>query len=92
MRERRTNTPKKNKPVMMLWSMSLVMWRKADRIEWSEIEVDLQGDRCFTIIPGFREGSGSDGKKRQLKKTVPDLNLLKKDFLTGPERGWSRRL
>lgn len=77
--ERKENKhPEKNKPVMMLWSMSLVMWRKADRIEWSEIEVDLQGDRCFTIIPGFREGSGSDGEKRQLKKTVPDLNLLKK--------------
>lgn len=71
---------------MMLWSMSLVMWRKADRIEWSEIEVDLQGDRCFTIIPGFREGSGSDGKKRQLKKTVPDLNLLKR-FLDRTREG-----
>lgn len=68
----------KKKLVMMLWSLSLLMWRKADRMEWSKIEVDLQGDRCSAIIPGFRDGCSNDGEKRRLRKTVPDLNPFKR--------------
>lgn len=45
----------------MRWNRSEMMWRKDDGIKLSWIEVDLQGDRCFTIIQGFRDGLIDDG-------------------------------
>lgn len=46
----------------------MMMWRRDDGIKLSRIEVDLQGDRCSTIIQGFREGcsdEGGEGEKKQ---------------------------
>lgn len=41
-----------------------MMWRRDDGIKLSVIEVDLQGDRCSTIIPGFKEGYSDVGGRR----------------------------
>lgn len=45
-----------------------------DGIELSWIEVDLQGDRCFTIIQGFRDRLSDDGEGG----AVLVVNLLKR--------------
>ncbi len=49
------------KLVVMRRSLSGMMWRRDDGIKLSVIEVDSQGDRCSTIIQGFREGCSDDG-------------------------------
>lgn len=51
------------KLAVMKRSGSVVMWRRDDRIKLRMIEVDLLGDRCSTIIQGFREGCSDGGEK-----------------------------
>lgn len=38
-----------------------MMWRRDEGIELSWIDVDVQGNRCSTIIHGFRDGDGGEG-------------------------------
>ena len=46
----------------------MMMWRRDDGIKLSRIEVDLQRDRCSTIIHGFREGCSDEGGKGALRQ------------------------